>query len=220
MISMSYTAITVRLFIAFLLGGVIGLERETHGRAAGLRTHILVCLGSALIMIVSALAFTFLVDLDFDPSRIAAQVVSGIGFLGAGTILREGSSIRGLTTAASLWVAAGIGLAVGAGLYFAAVLSTVFVLFSLKYLSLLEKGIARKAKHVLTVRFSDQPGQLGKIACVLGEMGLSIEEVDIEHQDSFISIVEIVIKPSNDRSKLDIAEAIRKLDGVYEVLFR
>ena len=108
----------LRLIVATLFGGLIGLERESHKRPAGFRTHILVCIGSALVMMISQYAFLeFSGKLGYDPGRIAAQVISGIGFLGAGTILREGSTIKGLTTAASLWVVAGIGLAVGTGFY-------------------------------------------------------------------------------------------------------
>ncbi|NLN06375.1 MAG: MgtC/SapB family protein, partial [Firmicutes bacterium] len=100
----------LRLFVSVLLGGLVGLERERHNRPAGLRTHILVCLGSALIMIVSFAGFSGTFGFSGDPARIAAQVVSGIGFLGAGTILRQGGFVRGLTTAASLWVVAAVGL--------------------------------------------------------------------------------------------------------------
>ena len=105
----------MRLFLAALLGGIVGMERGSGDRPAGLRTHVLVCTGSALIMLVSIYAFdpqTY----TRDPGRIAAQVVSGIGFLGAGTILHEGLTVRGLTTAASLWMVAAIGLAIGSGM--------------------------------------------------------------------------------------------------------
>ncbi|MEW6227795.1 MAG: MgtC/SapB family protein, partial [Bacillota bacterium] len=116
----SQTEIIFRLVLAMMFGGFIGLERESHKRPAGFRTHILVCVGSALVMMISQYAFVnFARTTEYDPGRIAAQVVSGIGFLGAGTILREGPTIKGLTTAASLWVVAGIGLAVGTGFYLA-----------------------------------------------------------------------------------------------------
>lgn len=110
--------ITIRLVLALFLGGLIGFEREVSSHAAGLRTHILVCVGSALVMLLSMYGFSAFVNevnVRLDPSRLAAQVISGIGFLGAGTIIFNGRSITGLTTAASLWVVAGIGLAVGAG---------------------------------------------------------------------------------------------------------
>jgi putative Mg2+ transporter-C (MgtC) family protein len=126
----------VRLSIAAGLGGLIGLERELRDREAGFRTHILVCLGSALFTIVSAYGFhDFLTSGDnvirADPTRIAAQIVTGIGFLGAGAIIRQGLSVRGLTTAATLWVAAAIGIACGAGYYSGAVIGTAITLLAL-----------------------------------------------------------------------------------------
>jgi putative Mg2+ transporter-C (MgtC) family protein len=126
----------VRLALAVLLGGAIGFERELRDREAGLRTHMLVCLGSALFTIVSAYGFSeFLVSGDpvirADPTRIAAQIVTGIGFLGAGAIIRQGVSVRGLTTAATLWVAAAIGMAAGAGYYSGAIIATVVTLIAL-----------------------------------------------------------------------------------------
>ena len=125
-----------RLSLAAVLGGAIGFERELRDREAGLRTHLLVCLGSALFTIVSAYGFReFLASGDqvirADPTRIAAQIVTGIGFLGAGAIIRQGLSVRGLTTAATLWVAAAIGIAAGAGYYAGAVLGTVITLVAL-----------------------------------------------------------------------------------------
>ncbi len=125
-----------RLALAAVLGGAIGFERELREREAGLRTHLLVCLGSALFTIVSAYGFhDFLTSGDqvirADPTRIAAQIVTGIGFLGAGAIIRQGLSVRGLTTAATLWVAAAIGIAAGAGYYSGAVLGTVVTLIAL-----------------------------------------------------------------------------------------
>jgi len=125
-----------RLALAVVLGGSIGFERELRDREAGLRTHMLVCLGSALFTIVSAYGFhEFLSSGDqvirADPTRIAAQIVTGIGFLGAGAIIRQGVSVRGLTTAATLWVAAAIGIAAGAGYYAGAVLGTVLTIFAL-----------------------------------------------------------------------------------------
>jgi putative Mg2+ transporter-C (MgtC) family protein len=132
----------LRLGVACALGGMIGFEREIRDREAGVRTHLLVSLGSALFTIVSAYAFhEFLVGggtvVRADPTRIAAQIVTGIGFLGAGAIIRDGLSIRGLTTAATLWVVAAIGMACGAGYYWPAVATTVLTLFALWPLRLL-----------------------------------------------------------------------------------
>jgi len=123
--------IALRLFLACVFGGVVGFQRERHDSPAGFRTYILVYLGSALIMVLSMYGFS-----DFpttgDPARLAAQVVSGIGFLGAGTILRDGVSVKGLTTAASLWVVSSIGLAAGAGFYYSSLLVTVLVFITLE----------------------------------------------------------------------------------------
>lgn len=144
---MSHYQILARLLLATLLGGLIGFEREARGRAAGFRTHILVCLGSALIMLTSMYIFEIYKGLaPVDPSRIAAQVITGIGFLGAGTILRWGATVRGLTTAASLWAVAGIGLAVGCGFYFAAVTSTILVVITLVIFSKMELALSLKGE--------------------------------------------------------------------------
>jgi putative Mg2+ transporter-C (MgtC) family protein len=120
-----------RLVLAGVMGGVIGFERERLQWAAGLRTHMLVCVGACLFILVSAFGFGDVLgqkDVVLDPSRVAAQVVSGIGFLGAGTILLRGEVVKGLTTAASLWAVAAIGLAIGGGLYVAAVTATLIII--------------------------------------------------------------------------------------------
>ena len=134
--TLTWPHLLLRLVLAALLGGAIGLERELRERQAGLRTHLVVCLGSALFTVVSAYGFReFLVHggsvVRADPTRIAAQIVSGIGFLGAGAIIRQGLTVRGLTTAATLWVSAAIGIAAGAGYYSGAVLGTVVSIVAL-----------------------------------------------------------------------------------------
>lgn len=122
----------LQLFVSAFLGAAIGTEREFRNRSAGFRTHILVSMGACLIMIISSDAFP---DLDTDPTRIAAQVVSGIGFLGAGSIMQNKNEIRGLTTAANIWVCGAIGLAVGAGMYSLAISATIIVLLVLTIIS-------------------------------------------------------------------------------------
>lgn len=126
--------VTLRLFVALLLGGIVGIEREFRSKDAGFRTHFLVALGSALFCVVSQYGFG--IDLK-DSSRVAAQVVSGIGFLGAGTIIFQKNMVRGLTTAAGLWVTAAIGLACGTGMYAAAAIATVMILMGLEVLDAL-----------------------------------------------------------------------------------
>lgn len=129
--------IIIRLTISVALSGLIGLERQIHRRTAGLRTHIMVSLGSCLIMLTSLYVFDIYSNrVALDPTRIAAGVITGIGFLGAGAIIRESTEIRGLTTAASLWVVAGIGLAIGSGFYVGGIFTTLLalvVLFFLRY---------------------------------------------------------------------------------------
>lgn len=142
---MNNTQVIVRLILSALLSGLIGVERQLHRRAAGLRTHILVCVGSTLIMLTSLYIFDIYKEIaPVDPSRIAAGVITGIGFLGAGTIIRYGEEIRGLTTAASLWVVAAVGLAVGCGFYSAAIAATILVLMALLLLRRLENKILGK----------------------------------------------------------------------------
>lgn len=139
---MTDNEIYLRLVLSVVLGGLIGLEREVHRRSAGLRTHMLVCLGSCLIMLTSLYVFDIYNSrVNVDPSRIAAGVITGIGFLGAGTIIRAQEGVRGLTTAASLWVVSGIGLAVGIGFYSAGIFTTVLGLTVLFFLRYIEKII-------------------------------------------------------------------------------
>ncbi len=179
-LGVSHLEISIRLVLALVLGGLIGIERESHGRPAGFRTHILVAVGSTLIMLVSAYGFRELMDAasrGYDPGRIAAQVISGIGFLGAGTIMREGASIRGLTTAASLWTVAGIGLAVGAGLYFPAFVATGLVMLTLLYLSKIELTILGGKQELIKIRTVDTPGQLAEVFTILAKYHVNVSQV-------------------------------------------
>jgi putative Mg2+ transporter-C (MgtC) family protein len=147
---MSPQTLLVRLATAAVLGSLVGLERHRSDKAAGLRTHMLVSLGSALVMIVSAYGFEEVIRparVVLDPSRIAAQVVSGIGFLGAGTILRRNDTVLGLTTAASVWAVAAVGLAAGAGLYLAAAAATALILIILAGIRPLEERIGIRNGH-------------------------------------------------------------------------
>ncbi len=132
--------IFIRLVLSLVLSGLIGLERQIHRRTAGLRTHILVSLGSCLIMLTSLYIFAiYKNEVALDPARIAAGVITGIGFLGAGAIIRDREGVKGLTTAASLWVVAGIGLATGCGFYKAALFTTVLALITLFFLRYVER---------------------------------------------------------------------------------
>lgn len=182
--------LVVRLFLAGLLGAFIGLERETHGRPAGLRTHTLVSLGACLVMLISI--YGFKESANSDPARLAAQVVSGIGFLGAGTILREGATVRGLTTAASLWVVAGIGLAIGNGFYLGGIVTTIFSVCTLIFLGNIEKKYLYAEGIIVEGTMQDRPGQLVSFCKVFADYGLDIKninlEIDEENQQAVISL--------------------------------
>lgn len=159
---LSHTDTLIRLLVAAACGSVIGVERERLLWAAGVRTHMLVCVGSCLIMIVSAFGFEDALrqsNVNLDPSRIAAQVVSGIGFIGAGAILLRGQVVRGLTTAASVWSVAAIGLAVGGGLYFAAGASTLIIVTILAGIKPVEEAY-RARNHSCTFAVTAKRGSL------------------------------------------------------------
>ena len=139
--------IVMRLLLTLVLSGLVGLERQVHRRDAGLRTHILVALGSCLIMLTSLYVFDiYKGQVSLDPARIAAGVVTGIGFLGAGTIIRSPDGVKGLTTAACLWVVAGIGLAVGVGFNKIAIYATVLVLIVLHFFRYVEGSLTKEGK--------------------------------------------------------------------------
>ena len=145
------TEFILRLFLAGIMGAIIGLDREYRAKEAGYRTHFLVSLGSALIMIVSQHGFGEILDtpnVNLDPSRIASQVVTGIGFIGAGTIILHKQIVRGLTTAAGIWATSGIGLAIGAGMYTLGISATVLTLIGLEVLSFLFKSVGMKSSAV------------------------------------------------------------------------
>jgi putative Mg2+ transporter-C (MgtC) family protein len=167
------------LLLAAFLGGLVGWERERRDRPAGLRTHILVCLGSALITLVSAK----MADGRYDPGRIAAQIVSGIGFLGAGTIMRQGNVVRGLTTAASLWTVAGIGMAVAASWEMAILGGTaaLIVVFTLSVVDRLERTYitGRLYQRLRVVTRSDRD-IVGRVLLGLAERGVETRSVTVE----------------------------------------
>lgn len=158
--TLPWTELALRLILAAVFGAAIGMERERKDWAAGMRTHMMVSMGSALIMLVSSFGFNDIVGKEYaelDPSRVAAQIVSGIGFIGAGTILfRKPAKVLGLTTASALWTVAGIGMATGGGMYFAASAATVLSLIILWGLQPIQKRLSNKfQKKSLTIIVND-----------------------------------------------------------------
>ncbi|HEX7255238.1 MAG TPA: MgtC/SapB family protein [Gaiellaceae bacterium] len=185
---LSWAEVVLRIVLAAALGGAIGLERELRDREAGLRTHLLVSVGAALFTMVSAYAWTdwrFSTEegLVFDPTRIAAQIVTGIGFLGAGAIIRQGLSVKGLTTAATLWVVAAIGMAAGVGYYEAALVTTALVLLTLWPL--------RIVAYRLSARTRPEEGRLA---------------VELPSGTSAVSVLEAVERAGADVSSLEFEE--------------
>lgn len=206
----------LRLGTAAILAGLVGLERETSRRPAGLRTHILVGVASSLVMIGNLYAFElFKNQTNLDPMRLGAQVISGIGFLGAGTIIKEGPTIRGLTTAASLWSIACIGLICGLGFYLGAICATAFVLLSLIALNKIEIIINKKNAYLhISIRSADKPGQVGKIGVELGKMNVTIKNISIEPIDEFNVIIKLTLKSPKEISKEDVVESLGAVEGI------
>ena len=169
-----------RLALAMALGGVVGYERERGHRPAGLRTHMMVCMGAALVMVTGMyLHDIFEGQQSLDPARLGAQVVSGIGFLGAGSILKSGSNIRGLTTAATLWVVACIGLAVGAGLWVPSVAVTLLAFFTLRMVKRWEPKIEEGQETCrVTLLLDGQSGRLIEATTLLAKMGSELIDID------------------------------------------
>ena len=171
----------LRALLAAVLGGLIGFERDVHGRAAGLRTHLLVSLGSALFTLVS-IEIALLAAPEArvaDPGRVAAQIVTGIGFLGAGAIIKKGFSIRGLTTAACLWIVAGIGMAAGAGLFEIALLVSLLSLITLVLLNMLER-LYRKDSYRHLRLVTDCAGEASQVIDIVQRDGVMVLFTDIE----------------------------------------
>jgi len=206
--------VALRLLLAVVFGGLIGLERESHGRPAGFRTHILVSLGSTLVMLTSAYGLES-ISINYDPGRIAAQVISGIGFLGAGTILREGATIRGLTTAASLWAVAGIGLAVGIGMYYAAAIATILVVFTLVYLNKFEIG-----HHPYSIRITanDQINQMAPIFTAFVQHGIEITQLTISNQTEGVVTIDMTINAPRKAKLRELVVKLNELEGIQEAV--
>lgn len=206
----------VQLLLSCVLGGFIGYEREAHRKSAGLRTHILVSIGSCLIMILSIKIYASVQGLtNADPTRMAAQVVSGIGFLGAGSILKDGPSITGLTTAASLWVVSGVGLAIGSGYYMGAFMTTGLVFMTLTILSRLENK-EYKSLASLFITTTDVPGQIGEIGSLLGTYDIHIRDIKIEEKKDVLVIVLRIFMPSSVNGN-DVTIGISSIKGITSV---
>ncbi|MBI2899996.1 MAG: MgtC/SapB family protein [Planctomycetes bacterium] len=203
-----------RLGLALVLGGAIGLERETHSQAAGLRTHMVVSIGAALIMLISLRIAAE--SGRGDPGRVAAQVVSGIGFLGAGAIIRYGMTIRGLTTAACLWTSAGIGMACGMGYWKGACAATALVLVATFVFDKLEHGFLRETQYKrFVIESGDAPDLVARIEGVLTKYGIQIKQRGL-HQDFTSKTVQVTLTAATPQA-CKLEDLMRELDAIPEV---
>ncbi len=208
----------LRVFIAAILGGIIGFEREYRAKEAGLRTHFLVAMGSALFMILSQYGFNDLLggdSISLDPSRIASQVVTGIGFIGAGTIIFQKHVIKGLTTAAGLWVTSAIGLTCGAGMYLLATTATILVLVCLETIYFIQH---RFGSRNISVTISTN--QMDKIKDMLDKLrndNIDIDSYEMKEQSTasnikYVVSMELTVK--RNRYQDNIINFMNKFDGV------
>ena len=203
-----------RLLLITLIAGAIGYERERHGRAAGFRTHILVGVGSCLVMLTGLyLAETLVGYRDLDPTRMAAQVISGIGFLGAGTILRFRASVRGLTTAASLWAVGGVGLAVGAGFLHGAILTGIIVMVVMFGFSRFERAMRKEWYQTLVIETTGTGQDLARIRQLLAEYDIEIRDLDIKEgrQPNQVQL-EFQVKLLPDQPRDEILNQLMRLE--------
>ena len=214
-----YTA-GIRLIISFTLGAMVGWERQLRRRDAGMRTFTLICMGSAAAMLISIwIPQSYPNFLNGDPGRIAAQVLTGIGFLGAGAIIQSHGSIHGLTTAACIWVMAVIGLAVGAGMYQEAFLATLFTLFVLISLEHLERRMFLDGVNkILTICCSTSTPDLKKIKAILESRGVFIVSLSYEHNyDKDTSNITYKVNVKSKSSYTDLFNEIRDLGYVTQI---
>ncbi len=222
-----YTTIMLRIIAAAVIGGIVGFEREYKNRPAGFRTHILVCVSACSLMILSDILFDkyyTLYDIAIDPQRLAAQVISGIGFLGAGTIIHFGNSVRGLTTAASIWGVAALGLITGSGFFFLAfftLLTIELVLFTFDNFIKVAMFKNKTLDLFLTINHTSEV--VGQITMYLGENNLDIAEFNFKdlsphNPDVFMSKIKVVLHTKNcDLPNQTIINELEKIEGVISV---
>jgi|SRR5690625_3354313 len=213
-----FDVMMLRILLATLLCGMIGFERELKKHSAGFRTHILVGVGACLMMLLSIYGFESYITqyetIRFDPARIPSYVISGIGFLGAGTIIVHGMTIRGLTTAASIWTVAGIGLVVGAGMYPLAILATLVVLISLIVLNSWEKVFTKKKEDALIQFEIKKEGKLQDILNLFENYSVSINRLEIEKNEDGERKAYVEIESDKQTVTHQILDELNELEHV------
>ena len=198
---MNFLDIALKLLLAIALGGIIGLERETSQKPAGLRTHILICASAALMMILSQLMLAGKAETSGESLRVAAAVIAGMGFIGAGTIIqsREGI-VHGLTTASTLWTVTGLGLVIGAGYYFLAVIFSVLILAALVLFRRVEETHLKKSLYHYHLRIKDSPDILVNLRKLIFHLGLKLAELNLKKERN-VSIVTLSFSSSEEKER-------------------
>ncbi|HZK34709.1 MAG TPA: MgtC/SapB family protein [Bacillota bacterium] len=206
----------LKIFLAMVFGGLIGIEREIGNRPAGFRTHTLVCMGSALVMLTSEYLIGAYAHISIpDPARLGAQVISGIGFLGAGTIIKDGSRVRGLTTAASLWVVACIGIAIGTGFYWGAFIAAVFSYITLFLLKKFEGFFFINSRNYdLQVELLNKPGEVARVSNVLGILNVTMRDIKVLPGEDGWAIAYFKIKIPQGLTITTIMAELRMLEDI------
>ena len=208
----------LRLALAAVLAGAIGVERELREQEAGLRTHMLVCVGATMFMLVGVYGWSDIplgndIGVIVDPSRVASYVVSGIGFLGAGAIIRHGINVRGLTTAASLWVVAAIGVATGVGMYVLSIATTALVILALWPLSQVKQLLAGKADETRRLAVTlERDASVVTALATIEESGFAMESVEVGEEED-LRRLDVVIKTSVEASVGELLDRLGQLDG-------
>ncbi|MFC4559700.1 MgtC/SapB family protein [Virgibacillus kekensis] len=220
----NFSIIMLRVLVALVLSGLIGFEREIKNHSAGFRTHIIVGVGSCLMMLLSLYGFEELINeydnIRFDPARIPSYVISGIGFLGAGTIIVNGMTIRGLTTAASIWTTAGLGLVVGAGMYAPAVFTTLIILLSLVFLNNFEEKLT-KGRSSYLIEIVALPGlKINSIVSVLEKHEVIIKDVEIERAEGDNRNIYIKLDRNSEFDRVALFAEIARVDQVKNIVER
>lgn len=209
----------LRLVLAGVLGGLIGYEREHTNRPAGFRTHILVCVGAALVMVTSEFIFDMYGGkVNLDPARLGAQVISGIGFLGAGTIIRDGFNVRGLTTAASLWAVSCVGIAAGIGFYGGAVIATILIFLTLIILKKAEKRFASRNRYrTFIVETGNAPGQVGQVTGLFEKYRIEIKNIQMYKSKENEMMIKLLVKMPGSTVDMQLLSDIQSLNGIGKV---
>ncbi len=217
--SATSTDIFVKLLIALILSSIIGIERELIHKPAGIKTHTLICLSATLVMDLGMYMHELYPDIDLDPTRLPAQILAGIGFVGAGTILREGLSVKGITTAASLLAITCIGLAVGAGFYEGAIYATLLTFFVLCVVSPFQNLIMRKGKVTqFSLISSKEHGVLSKAQDIFENNDIDVLSIkQIYSQSNQTTILKFVVKCKDSESKESVIQELSKIEGINEV---